>query len=326
MIALVKKPPTTLFVFVIFSFILLWTSSCEESDSAKPPSRRAVNSLPDTLTPNSAQTLYNQFLHVDEDLDHLDKGFLYKDGTRVKKIKVYQLTNQQCNIFFERLKRIKENTSQNPSIKIDLAAISQTLTDSIYDSPNVLPLIKPVLPVDTKGSVKEDQLGVYPLRSTHISLSTQLKMIDYSNDPIPIDSFGYRRIPVDTARKMFKQWKDLNNRQISNQLYPNKKVENQCSTDPDGRVCYYVFDATDTEAIYSICDSLHNAGAPIYFYLHLGLDYNTNADNPVPLRTILHIDTRDFTKDDWEDQPALNSAPAYFEFSKPCPNYCPDTY
>ncbi len=251
---------------------------------------QGLDTLANFLDATSANPLIRNFEGANGELNG---DFFYTNSPEsIKQLAIaFYLNETQADTFFADLSyRINNRTNVDDSVTIRILMAFRGLegTESSGQS-NLTPLLEVV-----GGKPNNKNSRFYPLR---------LLKADH----------GQRIISDSLTKGLMRNWENVPFDSITKQLYYYESSGKTC-INTEQRVKYHTFEGEDTQDIYGFC---RDHQGKFHFYLYLG---QLQQCNDVPFRTILHITNIPL---DARDATAPKNREETFEFSKPCPTYCP---
>lgn len=300
------QKPGIVFAFLLFLVLGLFSGSCgqrQKQDKQQSLAAAASDTLPNILSPEEANQLIDYFKASDG--QNVDDNFFF-DGKleQADKAISFQFNADQTKSFFDELDRFKKNhPDPKDSIRIRIHVAFRGKTNSKWPTePNLAPLVELV----SDQAVATEQ-KFYPLRPFKSNI---IPFIEQFNP----DTSGIAMVAISAAeaKDLVKNWSNIPVDQVTEQLYLDNK-----RGAPGGRIRYYTFDAADTDAVYRYLKNLATQPNASHFYVHLG---QLQERDYVALRTVIHLSSNALNKSNPVDRFDVDDE--YFEFSRPCPNYC----
>lgn len=290
-------------LLVSITFGLLYCTSEPSSKQQTMTISPSSDTLPNELGADAAEVLIKHY--QDSQGEDVDDNFFF-DGKMKETDKVisFRLNPKQATAFFAELDEFKKAETQpenNVRIRIRMAFRGKN-GHKLEKESNVAPLLE--LIVDDKNPSG----NFYPLRPFKSNFIPLFKTL-YGDTP----RFGDTPISIGKAKDLVESWEKIPVDNITEQLY----FDNQNGV-PDGRLKYYTFDVSDTNAIYKYQSNLSGNKKPCYFYIHLG---QLQERGYAGLRTVIHLDDNPISKNK-KDRAVTDDEPPYFEFAAQCPNHC----
>jgi hypothetical protein len=282
-------------LLISITFGLLHCSSDHAPKQQTTSTPQSLDTLQNKLDAQAAEALIGYFL--DSEGNDVDDNFFF-DGKMEEKDKAvsFRLNPKQTADFFKELDDLEKKTPSQDSVclRIRMAFIGNN-GHKLKGGINLVPLLELIV------NDKNPNGNFYPLRAFKSDLPAMF-------DSLPKHIVN-NQIPISEAKKLIENWNKIPVNDVTEQLYfDNKKGIS------GGRIKYYTFDKADTKAIYQYQTKLANNKKTCYFHIYLG---QLQEREYVALRTIIHLDDNPNN-----NQATVNNEPPYFEFAKPCPNYC----
>ena len=311
---IIRFQPTVNHYFLLILLFQLFLMSCENATPPADTEKEVSTDLP-TLPDTIGQTVATEHIRLFEKahLDKLNRNFFFggelKDSFKVISLK---LDAAQEISFFDRLKTIKQDSTQEVLLRIHMALNAKLNIEAVFDKPNLVPLLELIVDQEPEGIY-------YPLRSFDSPFLTHFdQLYGWQTDSLGcrnIDNCGEALIRVDAScvKELVYNWDSISTAGVTKQLYFNQNTDSL-----KNRIKYYTFDAENTNEIYEYQQKMEREKKPCFLYIHLG--QLKKDPSCVPLRTILHVDDNPIDSSHTLNRAADNAA--YFEFAKPCPPAC----
>lgn len=299
----INKLPRIVYIFFLSAFLAL--ISCGETNTGTSAGTDTEN-----FRRQDDLGMEQYINNYDSTSGNLDWAFYFDmssptPDTRVTSLRLDSSDKAQ---FFTLL---NSTIAQVDSGHIDSMAIRIVMALLVREPPSSLlpPAFQPYLRLITYKN--QDTSMLWPAFSMTAFKSTVQWDISLCNS----NKYSQSEVQCTTAVPMIKKWQELEPGQITAQLYPDTSKTGKMNPGESKltyeKVRYYTFGWADTQKINNL---YQGSGETLHFYLHLGLHY---APDSIPLRTILHLDVKDLATEEFE----VNES-TYFEFAKPCPQYC----